>query len=112
MQAYLKEGFQSNLKIDAHVFELSLIEEFIKSIHAYNANHPGSEPITKIRMYYAKSQRGSLKHPDRDLVIVPVTRDGKDLYPVYEAQEMQAKTDAGDPGVIAFSNPCPNQCES
>jgi hypothetical protein len=98
-------GFKKS-KVDGHQFDLNLIKSFLSEIDAHNSSFTGMDAIDSIRIYYGKSKRGTLKKADRDLIIVPVKADGKDLYTVYAPKSL-----VESPGIIGFSNPCPNVCE-
>ncbi len=106
VKAHRKLGFRLS-KVDGHQFDLSVIQTFVNEINSFNQTQVGTDVIDSIRIYYAKSKRKGAKKAERDLVIVPVKKDGRDLYTVYTKDQVLE----GDPGIIANSNPCPNVCQ-
>jgi|GEM_PF-1509285 len=94
-----------------HVFGLDKIRSLFHNIDRYNAQDLTKNPIVAIRIYHAKGERND---PDfqvppkgvqaRDLVLVPVLKNGHDLF--------DGINTLSDPTnlILAESRPCPTLC--
>ena len=91
-------------------YSLQLLKEFMQTIDDYNNASP-TDPITDIRIYYAKSTRAVGNRPATeypDLVIVPVNE--KDDDPYYQKNDGEIKMKDGGDGGMGGGMPCPNVC--
>ena len=84
----------------AHLFNFALLKDFVDSISELIRQ---GETITAVRIYHAKSKRGTLTTEESDLVFVPVLSDDRDYYNVFKEILIS-------PVIIGESTPCPNIC--
>jgi len=88
-----------------HLFDFSLIEDFVNSISDLNTKGAN---ISGIRIYHSKDNReGRIPNLENDLVIIPVLNDGTDYYDVYD----RPHTLIAGPLILSDSTPCPNVCD-
>jgi hypothetical protein len=96
--------------IFGHTFGIQKLREFLLKMDLYNAGEIDDEDkIYGVRIYYGKSKRSDpdFPLPDealRDVFIMPVKKNGEDLYRVVPllAENM----------ILSGSRPCPNQCST
>jgi hypothetical protein len=100
------EGKDPNQAALGHVYGLDNVKQLMTFIEQYNSGGP-NQPIEGIRLYLGWNSNSP--HPDKtDLVFMPVTQDGNDLYPVYNGKEPEEEQDGGS--ALAEGLPCPVWC--
>lgn len=101
------EGKDPNQMALGHVYGLDNVKQLMSFIDQYNSGDP-KQPVEGIRLYLGWNSNSP--HPDKtDLVFMPVTQDGKDLYPVFEGKEPEETQDGGS--TLAAGRPCPWYCD-
>ncbi len=96
-----------------HVFGLAKIKELMARIDQHNLHEPdSSKHINGLRIYHSKT------HGKKDILVVPVTRDGHDYpEPVHHSSSdkskgahPKAKSALGPALILSDGRPCPNLC--
>ena len=106
VQHLREEGKDPNQMALGHIYGMDRINQLMDFIKNYNQGGP-EQPIEGIRLYLGWNSNSP--HPDKtDLVFMPVTKDGKDLYPVFEGKEPKEAQKGGS--ALAEGNPCPFWC--
>ncbi len=101
------EGKDPSQMALGHVYGLDRVNQLMEFISNYNSGSP-KQPIEGIRLYLGWNSESP--HPDKtDLVFMPVTKDGKDLYPVFEGKEPDDDKAGGS--TLAEGHPCPFWCD-
>jgi hypothetical protein len=91
-----------------HVFGLSKTRRFISAITEYNVLGAGL-PVTSIRAYLGWNSASP--HEDKtQLIMVPVTTDGNDLFPVFGGK-LPVGVVPEQENVLAYGWPCPIFCD-
>ncbi|MDH5398226.1 MAG: hypothetical protein OEX02_08775 [Cyclobacteriaceae bacterium] len=120
-----KEQKDQYSRVYGHLFGLDNVREFMNKIEAYNRDPSNkANEIAGVRVYRVKNLKrqeekyyldksggDKEKVPLKDILMVPVTKDGKDLYHVCDNPKV-------DPSDVAPTNdnilteplPCPNFC--
>jgi hypothetical protein len=93
--------------IFGQLFGLNCFKTFIAKIDNYNNGLAAADQITGVRVYNAMSVRPNLPPPDNqkllaDVVIIPVSADGTDIYTIHDAIDPMM--------VLSGGMPCPNEC--
>jgi hypothetical protein len=101
------EGKDPDQAALGHVYGLDHMNQLMSFIKQYNAGTP-KQPIEAIRIYLGWNSNSP--HPDKtDLAFMPVTKDGKDLYPVFDGKEPDEPQSEGS--ALAKGWPCPVFCD-
>ncbi|GAA0188814.1 hypothetical protein GCM10009122_48130 [Fulvivirga kasyanovii] len=88
-------------RVDAHIFGLDKVREFLNKIYDYNETYPECSPITGIKVYRCLND-DRVDWPDKnDIFIVPLCQDGSEPIPINLVDDIIL----GDP------RPCPNMCK-
>jgi len=94
----------NDLHIYGHLFGLNKIKNLLNIIDVHNVDTSDSNrQITAIRIYRAKSKRGTLTSAESDLLIVPVMRNGIDFPKIQSLIDPEM--------ILGNSGPCPNICK-
>ncbi len=106
IQHLREEGKDPNQMALGHVYGLDNVKQLMSFIEQYNGGDP-KQPIEGIRLYLAWDENRN--YDDKtDIVFMPVTKDGNDLYPVFEGKEPKESQDGGT--ALAAGWPCPWDC--
>ncbi|MEQ8713090.1 MAG: hypothetical protein RIC80_08730 [Cyclobacteriaceae bacterium] len=106
MQHLRDEGKDPTKMALGHVYGLDRINQLMEFMKNYNSGDP-KQPIEGVRLYLGWNSNSP--NPDKtDLVFMPITKDGKDLYPVYSGKEPEEEQDGGN--ILAEGDPCPIWC--
>lgn len=106
MEQLRKEGKDPEKAALGHIYGLDNVKQLMSFIDEYNSGDP-KQPIEGIRLYLGWDE--SRDYADKtDLVFMPVTSDGNDLYPVFEGKEPKEPQDGGSS--LAKGAPCPWDC--
>ena len=90
-----------------HIYGVDEINQLMNFIKTYNQGDP-MQPIEGIRLYLGWNRNSP--NPDKtDIVFMPVTKDGNDLFPVYNGKEPNEIQEDGH--TLADGKPCPVWCD-
>ncbi len=107
IQHLIEEGKGPTKAALGHVYGLDNIKQLMTFIDEYNSGDP-KQPIEGIRLYLGWDE--ARNYADKtDLVFMPVTSDGNDLYPVFNGKEPMEEPDGGS--TLAEGRPCPFLCD-
>lgn len=110
LEKYFKEpGVPSPTDPDhiyGHTFGLNKIRQLMNKIDVYNKSAEEEKQVHGIRIYYGKCRRRDPKYSQkgelRDVFLMPVIKDGSDLYKVDRFFDGEF--------IVGEGRPCPNQC--
>jgi hypothetical protein len=108
---YFKDEGKAQLSQDhpdhvfGHVFGLAKVKDLVAKIDQHNLSEPDvNKHIKGLRIYHSKTKTKN------DVMIVPVTKDGKD-HPdqIHGGTAPKTRTKA-KPMILSDASPCPNVC--
>jgi hypothetical protein len=111
LKKYFKDEGKPQLSQDhpdhvfGHVFGLAKIKDLVSRIDQHNLSEPDAEKHIKgLRIYRSKTKSKT------DVMIVPLTKDGKDHPQQIHGGSESKKQGKFKPMILSGSGPCPNQC--